>query len=1004
MVIKKLKERINSLSGNMKEDKIKKELEEIETINIELDHREQILVITTLKDNLSKLKGKAIVDEAVISHPIDPKMLKVDVAPLAPKLQNNRTVHFDYLKHTQEETMTLRKIVEHERLLNPLNTSLDYVCDKLMAVTSMNKTKRVRFTKPVTSSRNINIKTTSSSNVVSNKPMLFSTGVNLSTSASGSQPSGNACPLTRIITTAKVPLRKPITLESNLPKPVVTLVYSRKPKASRNNVLVGISHETYLALLSKTRQLVPQIIETIHVVFDELTAMASEQSSSGLTLYEMTPAIISLGLMPNPTSLTPFVPPLTDWDMLFQPLFDELLTLPPSVDHPAPEVISLIAKVVAPKLAASTGSPFSTTVDQDAPSASNSQSTPKTQHPIIPNDVVEDSHDIEVAGSKQCKKNSMSLNALSILKNKARLVARGYRQEDGIAFEESFASVVRLEAIRIFLAYAAHINMVVYQMDVNTAFLNGKLREEVYVSQPDGFVDPDNPNYVYKLKKALYGLKQAPRALYDMLSSFLISQDFSKGLVDPTLFIRKNSNAYFWKYNFESCDPVDTPMVEKSKLDEDKEGKAADPSHYCDADHAGFQDTRHSTSGRLQFLGDRLISTMDITIDQKVALDEALVPHASRLRIGKTGIPKIYMQEFWATATVHHHSIRFKMNNKKRILNLKYFREMLQICPLIPNQQFDELPFEEEILAFLRQLGHSGEIKMIIDDQSIPRRIKYSAILPVELTNEAIKNSKSYKEYYAIASEAEPPKTKASVKKKQSSSDTTMPPPTATGKRLKTSAKVGKPDKEKQPAKSSKAKDDQDDNDDDEQTNSDNDVDDFVHPKFSTHDEEDKDEESFDSIVQTPSQVKNTDEDSHGMNVKGDEMDDEGANEEDEANELCRDVNINLEGQQQSLSVSSHFVSNMLNPSPNTENEDFLNKLDENIQKTIKEQVKEQVKTSHAVAADPSELEPKKILIDKMESNKSIHRSDEQKNSTKLWLMLTNVTSSYLTHMEIRSH
>nr|GFD14542.1 retrovirus-related Pol polyprotein from transposon TNT 1-94 [Tanacetum cinerariifolium] len=94
-----------------------------------------------------------------------------------------------------------------------------------------------------------------------------------------------------------------------------------------------------------------------------------------------------------------------------------------------------------------------------------------------------------------------------ILKNNARLVARGYRQEEGIDFEESFAPVARLEAIRIFLAYAAYKNMVVYQMDVKTTFLNGNLREDVYVSQPNEFVDPDYPNHVYKLKKALYGLK-----------------------------------------------------------------------------------------------------------------------------------------------------------------------------------------------------------------------------------------------------------------------------------------------------------------------------------------------------------------------------------------------------------------------------------------------------------------------------------------------------------------
>nr|GEW14210.1 retrovirus-related Pol polyprotein from transposon TNT 1-94 [Tanacetum cinerariifolium] len=99
-----------------------------------------------------------------------------------------------------------------------------------------------------------------------------------------------------------------------------------------------------------------------------------------------------------------------------------------------------------------------------------------------------------------------------ILKNKARLVARGYRQEEGIDFEESFAPVLRLEAIQIFLAYAAHKNMVVYQMDVKTAFFNGNLREEVYVSQPDGVVDQDNPNHVYMLKKVLYGLEQAPSA------------------------------------------------------------------------------------------------------------------------------------------------------------------------------------------------------------------------------------------------------------------------------------------------------------------------------------------------------------------------------------------------------------------------------------------------------------------------------------------------------------
>ncbi|GKD82700.1 retrovirus-related pol polyprotein from transposon TNT 1-94 [Tanacetum coccineum] len=160
-----------------------------------------------------------------------------------------------------------------------------------------------------------------------------------------------------------------------------------------------------------------------------------------------------------------------------------------------------------------------------------------------------------------------------------------------------------------------HTNMIVYQMDVKTTFLNGIFREEVYVSQPDGFMDQDNPNHVYKLKKPLHGLKQAPHAWYDLLSMFLLSQEFSEGTVDPTLFTRSKAKIF-------SCDPVDTPMVEKSKMDEDPQGKAVDPTHYrgmvgtlmyliatyADADHVGCQDTRRSTSGSMQLLGDILVS------------------------------------------------------------------------------------------------------------------------------------------------------------------------------------------------------------------------------------------------------------------------------------------------------------------------------------------------------------------------------------------------------------
>nr|GFA41064.1 retrovirus-related Pol polyprotein from transposon TNT 1-94 [Tanacetum cinerariifolium] len=331
-------------------------------------------------------------------------------------------------------------------------------------------------------------------------------------------------------------------------------------------------------------------------------------------------------------------------DILFQPLFDKLLTPPPSVDHLALEVIALIPKVIASEPAASTGLPSSTTVDQDAPSPGNSQSTPKTQPLVIPNDVEEDNHDIEVAymgndpyfgilipkvpsdqssssdiihtimhldhqifkHNSKWIKDHPSENIIGELarpvstrlqlheqalfcyydvfltSNKARLVAHGYRQEEGIDFEESFASVARLEAITIFLAYTTHMNMVVYQMDVKTAFLNGNLREEVYVSQPDGFVDPDNPNHVYKLKKALYGLNQSSTCVMSMMGkiSFFLGLQISQS--PRGFFIKQSKYALksLKKYSFESCDPVDTPVVKKSKLDEDKEGKAVDPSHY----------------------------------------------------------------------------------------------------------------------------------------------------------------------------------------------------------------------------------------------------------------------------------------------------------------------------------------------------------------------------------------------------------------------------------------
>ncbi|GJX51636.1 putative ribonuclease H-like domain-containing protein, partial [Tanacetum coccineum] len=129
-----------------------------------------------------------------------------------------------------------------------------------------------------------------------------------------------------------------------------------------------------------------------------------------------------------------------------------------------------------------------------------------------------------------------------VVRNKARLVAQGHRQEEGIDYDEVFAPVARIEAIRIFLAFASYMGFIVYQMDVKSAFLYGKIDEEVYVSQPPGFLDPKYPQKVYKVVKALYGLHQAPRAWYATLSTFLLKNGYRRGTIDKTLFIKKDKH------------------------------------------------------------------------------------------------------------------------------------------------------------------------------------------------------------------------------------------------------------------------------------------------------------------------------------------------------------------------------------------------------------------------------------------------------------------------------
>ncbi|GJS40510.1 retrovirus-related pol polyprotein from transposon TNT 1-94 [Tanacetum coccineum] len=276
-----------------------------------------------------------------------------------------------------------------------------------------------------------------------------------------------------------------------------------------------------------------KIIETIHVNFDELTTMAFEQLGLGPGLQSMTPATSSLGLVSNPFLQQPCnPPPRDDWDRLFQHMFDEYFN-PPTI------VVSLVLVAAAPKVVDLADSPVSTSINQDAPST-KSLKTPHFHNDPLHESLHEDS--TSQGSSSNVKLIHTPFESLgrwtkdhpiaNVIKDPSRSVStRKKLQTDAI-----------IEAIRIFIANAGNKNMMIFQMDVKTAFLNGELKEEVYVSQAEGFVDQDNPSHVYKLKKALYSLKQTPRTWYDMLSSFLLSQYFSKGAVDPTLFTWKAGN------------------------------------------------------------------------------------------------------------------------------------------------------------------------------------------------------------------------------------------------------------------------------------------------------------------------------------------------------------------------------------------------------------------------------------------------------------------------------
>ncbi|GJU23751.1 retrovirus-related pol polyprotein from transposon TNT 1-94 [Tanacetum coccineum] len=345
-----------------------------------------------------------------------------------------------------------------------------------------------------------------------------------------------------------------------------------------------------------------KIMETMNVTFDELSAMAFEQRNSKPELQSMTSRQISSGLDLTyaPSTIITQQPTERELDLLFEVMYDDYIggqlssATRTALDAQAPQVLqtpTAFTTTVDIKSTPTNSSPQAT----DTPITSHDwtkddpleQVIGEPSRPVLTRNQLRTNGDmciyaltvgtIELNNVKEAMKDPAWIDSMqeeliqfkrldvwvlvpapnnikpltlkwlfknkrdeknTAVRNKTLLVVRGYRQEEGIDFKESFAPVARMEAIRIFLAYAAHKSFTVFQMDMKTAFLHGPLKEDVYVCQPKGFIDADHPSHVYKLKKELYGLKQAPRAWYDELSKFLLPNHFFKGIIDPTLFIR----------------------------------------------------------------------------------------------------------------------------------------------------------------------------------------------------------------------------------------------------------------------------------------------------------------------------------------------------------------------------------------------------------------------------------------------------------------------------------
>ncbi|GKC62327.1 retrovirus-related pol polyprotein from transposon TNT 1-94, partial [Tanacetum coccineum] len=321
-----------------------------------------------------------------------------------------------------------------------------------------------------------------------------------------------------------------------------------------------------------------------------------------------------------------------------------------------------------------------------------------------------------------------------VIRNKYHLVVKGYKQEEGTNFEESFAPIARLEAVRMFITFAAHKNITIFQMDVKTSFLNGPLKEGVYVSQPDGFVDLDFPDHVYRFKKALYGLKQAPRAWYDKMSSFLIEHHFSKVHQSPYgIFISQSQYVIelLKKHGMNECVSMST-YIAIERLDANLQGTPTDQMTYCrmiggfmyltasqpDIAFATFVCARYQARPTIKHLKENS-SWHNHKDKPRFTKTNYVHPTNDMLSwifsiAASSSVPWIYLGQLWHTLKEDGSNCRlsFMLNRKELTLTLDEFRTIFQLPQATDNnhERFVVAPkFSEMVPLYINDLGFTLE-------------------------------------------------------------------------------------------------------------------------------------------------------------------------------------------------------------------------------------------------------------------------------------------------------